>query len=96
MAIDLPTGIVTFFFTDIEESTQLAKRMGIEFGGILEAHFGLIRQEVVRNSGLEVNTTGDGLFAVFKQASSAIAAAIGVRKAFQIMIGRSALLSRSG
>ncbi len=40
---ELPSGVVTLLFTDIEGSTQLLKRAGDRYAGILERHHELIR-----------------------------------------------------
>lgn len=80
MTVDLPTGTVTFFFTDIEGSTQLAQRFGADYPQLVADHFSIIRAEVSQAGGLEVNTTGDGVFAVFPSVSDAMTAGGGIQR----------------
>jgi predicted ATPase len=72
---DLPTGTVTFLFTDIEGSTRLLHELGDGYAGALEEHRGIIRDSVGRHSGVEVSTQGDSFFVVFAQAGDAVACA---------------------
>ncbi len=72
---DLPTGTVTFLFTDIEGSTRLVAALGEAYGPVLEAHTALIRSAVAEHGGTEVGTEGDGMFAVFPSALAAVRAA---------------------
>ncbi len=52
---DLPTGTVTFLFTDIEGSTQLLQELGDDrYRGALESHRRILRDVVVRHDGNEV------------------------------------------
>lgn len=69
-------------FTDIEASTQLALRLGPDFASTLAEHFDLIRRCVSGEGGNQVKTTGDGVFAVFASAPSALAAARATQRAF--------------
>ena len=72
---DLPTGTVTFVFTDIEGSTQLVSALGDAYGPVLEAHAELIRRAIADHAGTEVSTEGDAFFAVFSSALDAVRAA---------------------
>jgi class 3 adenylate cyclase len=71
----LPTGTVTFLFTDIEGSTDLARRLGERFGAARSEHRRLLRQAFERHGGHEIDTAGDGFFVVFQRAGDAVAAA---------------------
>ncbi|MBV9041531.1 MAG: tetratricopeptide repeat protein [Acidimicrobiia bacterium] len=71
----LPTGTLTFLFTDLEGSTHLLQRLGDRYPALLAAHYELMRAAFGRNGGREVGTRGDALFVVFEQASAAIAGA---------------------
>ena len=71
----LPTGTVTFMFTDIEGSTRLLQSLGDRYPGLLATHHALMRQAIESNDGIEVNTEGDAFFAVFTTPQSAVAAA---------------------
>ena len=73
---DLPTGTVTFLFTDIEESTQLLKELGADrYREALESHRRLLREVFQRHGGHEVDTQGDSFFVAFGRAQDAVRAA---------------------
>jgi predicted ATPase len=73
---DLPTGTVTFLFTDVEGSTQLLHELGAEpYAEALADHRRLIREACTAEGGVEVDTQGDAFFFAFASAPSAIAAA---------------------
>jgi len=76
----LPTGTVTFLFTDIEGSTRLLGRLGEEYRGILERHAEIVRAAVVDAGGTEVSTEGDAFFAVFATAPGAVRAAVEMQR----------------
>ena len=74
-AARLPTGTVTFLFTDIEGSTQLLQRLGTErFDEVISAHNERLRRAFA-DGGHEVRVEGDALFVVFPSAVKAVAAA---------------------
>src|SRR5215471_10788910 len=76
MSSRLPRGIVTFLFTDIEGSTELARRVGADaFAKLLATHHHLIRSVLTARDGREVDTAGDGFFAAFHSARNAVAVA---------------------
>lgn len=73
----LPTGTITFLFTDIEKSTRLLQEIGeAEFRTALEAHNNIIRRAVESAGGVVVRTVGDAFFAAFVDARDATAAAV--------------------
>ncbi|HJP64893.1 MAG TPA: adenylate/guanylate cyclase domain-containing protein, partial [Actinomycetota bacterium] len=72
----LPTGIVTFLFTDIEGSTNLARTLRDRWQGVLEEHQQILRAAIRDHSGVDVRTEGDAFFAVFEGAAEAVAAAV--------------------
>ena len=73
---DLPTGTVTFLFTDIEGSTRLLHDLGPEaYASALAEHRRLLRDAFARNGGVEVDTQGDAFFVAFPTAPGALAAA---------------------
>jgi class 3 adenylate cyclase len=73
---ELPTGTVTFLFTDIEGSTKAVQRLGTEsYNEILGRHARLIRA-VLAGVGHEVSTEGDSFFAVFENPKHAVRAAV--------------------
>ncbi|MBA3235233.1 MAG: adenylate/guanylate cyclase domain-containing protein, partial [Chloroflexi bacterium] len=71
----LPTGTVTFLFTDIEGSTALLTRLGETYVTLLERHAEILRSAITSNGGTEVSTEGDAFFAVFPSAPDSISAA---------------------
>ncbi len=73
---DLPTGTVTFLFTDVEGSTRLLHDLGPEaYAEALAEHRRLIREACAREGGVEVDTQGDAFFFAFPSAPGALAAA---------------------
>src|SRR6266545_3392011 len=76
MRSDLPSGTVTFLFTDIEGSTRLLHELGADaYGAALAEHRRLLREAFARHGGVEVDTQGDAFFVAFRSARDAIAAA---------------------
>jgi len=79
--IPLPTGKVTFLFTDIEGSTKLLHKLGDEYAEVLATHRRLLRAAFTRHDGCEVDTLGDGFFVSFNRGFDAIAAALDAQRA---------------
>jgi predicted ATPase/class 3 adenylate cyclase len=77
----LPTGTVTFLFTDIEGSTRLLQQLGDRYPALLEAHQRLLRDSFAGRGGVEVATEGDSFFVVFPAAPPAVAAAVHAQRA---------------
>jgi len=76
MRNDLPSGTVTFLFTDVEGSTRLLQELGAEgYADALTEHRRLIREACARHDGVEVDTQGDAFFFAFPTAPGALAAA---------------------
>ena len=76
MRPDLPTGTVTFVFTDVEGSTSLLNELGAEaYADALAGHRTVIREACSRNGGVEVDTQGDAFFFAFPTAPGALDAA---------------------
>ena len=74
----------TFLFTDIEGSTALLRRLGESlYAQALADHRSLIRSGLTAHHGREVDTQGDGLFAVFSSPSACLAAVIDLQKALE-------------
>ena len=73
--MSLPTGTVTFLFTDIEGSTRLLHELGDAYVEALAEHRRVLREAFGRHEGVEVDTQGDAFFVVFARASDAVAAA---------------------
>jgi predicted ATPase len=72
---ELPTGTVTFLFTDVEGSTRLLRELGDEYAEALGEHRKALRECFGRYGGVEVDTQGDAFFVAFARASDALAAA---------------------
>jgi len=79
---DLPKHYRTFFFSDIEGSTKLLKRLDGDYAGLLSRYQRTIRQALDQYHGEEVDTAGDGFFATFERPADAIGTAARVQRAF--------------
>ena len=77
----LPTGTVTFLFSDIEGSTRLVQRLGDRYTPILETQQRLLREAFEGHGGIELGTEGDSFFVVFPSAPQAVAAAVAAQRA---------------
>ena len=77
----LPTGTVTFLFTDIEGSTRLLRELGDRYAGALADYRRLLREAFQASGGHEVDTQGDAFFVAFPRARDAVAAAIAAQRA---------------
>ncbi len=82
MRADLPSGTVTFLFTDVEGSTKLLHELGPErYATALATHRQVIRDAVAAHGGVEVDTQGDAFFVAFPTAPGALAAAAAMTEA---------------
>ena len=81
MTRQLPTGTVTFVFTDIEGSTVLVRELGTAWGEVLRAHGEIVRGELEREGGAEIGTEGDSFFAVFASPAAAVRAVVATQRA---------------
>jgi class 3 adenylate cyclase len=73
---DLPTGTVTFLFTDVQGSTRLLQELGAEgYASALAEHRRVVRQAFGAEEGVEVDTQGDAFFVAFPTAPGALRAA---------------------
>jgi len=79
----LPTGTVTFLFTDIEGSTTLWEQRPDAMQPALERHDKVLRHAIESFEGRIVKTTGDGVFAVFASGRNALAACLAAQRALQ-------------
>jgi YVTN family beta-propeller protein len=77
---ELPSGTVTFLFTDIEGSTQLVRRLGPAYADVLSEHQQIVRAAVAAHDGREVDTQGDSFFVAFRRAKDAVAAAVAIQR----------------
>jgi class 3 adenylate cyclase len=81
MGVNLPSGTVTFVFSDIAGSTELLKRLGdSEYATLLTVHRRLVREIFAAHEGREIDTQGDAFFYSFTRARQAVAAAVEVTR----------------
>jgi len=78
--VGLPTGTVTLLFADIERSTHLLERLGDRYADVLAEYQRLLRTTCRERGGQEVDTSGDGYFAVFHRARDALLAAVAAQR----------------
>jgi predicted ATPase/class 3 adenylate cyclase len=81
MSKQLPTGTVTFMFTDIEGSTRLLRRLGDAYVAANDRHLALLRTSISETGGTVVRTEGDAFFAAFPTAAAAVEAAVAGQRA---------------
>lgn len=77
----LPTGTVTFLFSDIEGSTRLLQHLGDRYTEVLESHQALLREAFAGSAGIVFGMEGDSFFVVFRAAPEALAAALEAQRA---------------
>jgi len=77
----LPSGTVTFVFTDIEGSTGLLKQLGDAYADVLSEHRRIVRETFARLNGVEIDTQGDAFFFAFARARDAVEAAVEAQRA---------------
>jgi class 3 adenylate cyclase len=78
--------LATVLFTDIVDSTRRAAEMGDrDWRALLDAHDAVVRAQLARFRGREVNTSGDGFLAMFDGPQRAIRCAMAIRDAVQAL-----------
>jgi class 3 adenylate cyclase len=77
----LPSGAVTFVFTDIEGSTRLVKALRERYPPVLAEHRRLVRAAIAAQGGHEVDTQGDAFFVAFAGAKQAVLCALEIQQA---------------
>ena len=80
---ELPTGTVTFLFTDIEGSTRLLHELGDAYADELAEHRRVLRDVSSAHGGVEVDTQGDAFFIAYARARDAISAAAEAQRALR-------------
>src|SRR5215218_6507373 len=78
---DLPTGMVTFLFTDIEGSTRLWDRYPDNMPEALERHDRILSKNISEHAGVVFRTVGDAFCAAFGAPLPAVCAALGAQRA---------------
>ncbi len=78
--------LATVLFTDIVDSTRRAAEIGDrDWHALLDAHDAIVRAQLSRFRGREVNTSGDGFLAMFDGPQRAIRCAMAIRDAVQVL-----------
>ncbi|MGI9666726.1 MAG: ATP-binding protein [Acidimicrobiia bacterium] len=84
MSGQLPTGTVTFLFTDIEGSTRILSRVGSDrYTDLLTRHHEVVRAGLDARGGVEMRTEGDAFFAVFTDVAAGVDAAIDIQRSLE-------------
>jgi len=78
---ELPSGTVTFLFTDIEGSPRLLNELGRDYDAVLVEQQRILRNSFEVHNGREVDTQGDSFFAAFGSAGDAVASAAEAQQA---------------
>jgi YVTN family beta-propeller protein len=78
---ELPSGTVTFLFTDVEGSTRLLKQLRDRYGQVLAEHRRILRAAFESHGGQEIDTQGDAFFVAFRRATDAALAAGAAQRA---------------
>jgi predicted ATPase/class 3 adenylate cyclase len=76
----LPSGTITFLFSDIEGSTRLLEELGDRYVALLQEHNRIFREVIREDEGAEVSTEGDSFFVVFRSPLSAVDAAAHIQR----------------
>ena len=77
----LPSGTVTFLFTDIEGSTELLRTLGDAYTELLRQERSILREALTYAEGREIDTQGDAFFFSFPRARDAVAGAVTAQRA---------------
>lgn len=77
----LPSGTVTFLFTDIEGSTALLRELGDRYADVLGRERSILRETLTEAGGREIDTQGDAFFFSFTRARDAVAGAVAAQRA---------------
>jgi DNA-binding NarL/FixJ family response regulator/class 3 adenylate cyclase len=78
---ELPSGTVTFLFSDVEGSTELLRRLRDGYADAMADHERLLRGAFQNSGGHEINTQGDSFFVAFRRPKEAVAAAVDAQRA---------------
>src|SRR5829696_7446511 len=77
---ELPTGTVTFLFTDVEGSTRLLQELGDRYAAVRDEHAAILRRAVAEAGGVEVSTEGDSFFVAFASPLAAVRSAVAAQR----------------
>ena len=81
---ELPTGTVTFLFTDIEGSTRLLQRLGDGYGELVSQHRRVMREAASKAGGIEIDVQGDAFFFGYTRARDAVAGALTTQRCLAV------------
>ena len=81
----LPSGQVTFLFTDIEASTRMAQALGDGYRPVLHQHRAILRETIGTYDGAELLTEGDSFFIAFNDASHALRI-LGIKRGARMLL----------
>jgi predicted ATPase/class 3 adenylate cyclase len=79
----IPSGTVTFLFTDIEGSTALAQHFPDALPGLLGRHHSILQQSIQASNGTVFQIIGDAFCAAFHTASDALMAGLAAQRSLQ-------------
>ena len=79
----LPSGTVTFLFTDIEGSTELLRTLGDGYAELLRQERSILRETLTHAEGREIDTQGDAFFFSFPRTRDAVAGAVTAQRALR-------------
>jgi class 3 adenylate cyclase len=77
----LPSGTVTFLFSDIEGSTRLLEQLGDRYEDVHRDHRRILRERLSEAGGQEIDTQGDAFFFSFPRAKDAVVGAVAAQRA---------------
>jgi predicted ATPase/class 3 adenylate cyclase len=80
---DFPSGILTFFFSDLVDSTTLWEKYPEAMGAALSRHDHLLKDAILQHKGRIIKSTGDGIHAVFISPKEAVLAAVSIQRSMQ-------------
>jgi DNA-binding NarL/FixJ family response regulator/class 3 adenylate cyclase len=82
-ATNLPTGVVTFLFTDIEDSTGLVRELGDGYAVVISEHRRLVRAAAEEHGGYEVDCRGDEFFLAYQNVQDAVDTALAIQRSHE-------------
>lgn len=82
-----PSGTVTFLFTDIENSTQLAREHPESWKAARARHHAILREAIELNNGFVFQVIGDAFCAAFHKAGDALKAAVRLNRTCKMNLG---------
>jgi predicted ATPase/class 3 adenylate cyclase len=86
MNVTVPSGVVTFLFTDIEGSTRRWEADADAMRSALESHDAVLRESIEKYDGRLFKHTGDGVCAVFASPRAAVDAAVSAQRALELPV----------